>query len=1154
MIPTSADAYEGKISGNAENKDKDQLQNGVFSKSLNSGAAVYAQNAAYGKEHISAPDASPVQNSAKHHKLQIQQQSQYQVQEKPALNAKKTLPSFPIGQPTAWSPVHEQSNLGTAIPVNNLLLPQQTPNLNVMNTATESFTRNTVLDRNDVEKNPGADLSPPYPQSFYSMRLNLLPVDNTMQASFPMTTANSPFMSAPFTNGSPLPAISLPSLANTPGGLPSNTDLASHGIANNNSNQIDSTKLEPVNANGKKKRNKLIKSCLYCRSKKLKCDKKHPICGTCQSRGLTECVYLSHPELKQTKQTLSGHGISESPNKTKRKSESVLLEGHIGDTEENLKQSKKAHLDYPLLKNAKSAGNSVAGLEMNQVKQGIKHEPNKILDMGCLTMKNERYMYFGATSNRASIAQSDASFLRKFSQGWKEFKKERMRAKSLTKRSVLQELRTIERDDGVPILEKVLEDIPKKIEVVECCIDLFFKSCLHEFFNILSEKKVRSDLKRVFEIDEQTGEITKINCTGKKNYYTVGIILVIISNTFYEKMTPVSMLEFYVFLEGFSTGKPMFLERAQFLGLKALYRVLTGTTGGDSSHLMNVVGSLCNTVVGLGFHRNVYKVYEEDVEYVGGDLGVLKNMFYLALMLDLYVSVQYGKPLFISSEVFDEELLLVPEKESGTGEPSSSNEAPTCAVWGRRLRVLKLFLYHMRKAVATLYRPVGTPSIMGLVQDLNDCFENIFLPLDKYFSFKEKEVDIFDYLLLPLYLQLQIALSSIQLSLSDEFTIYFQNNTIKHAFSTMKICAATIKRCYLMEVDFENDNKEVYEQLAGTKFKDSIKPFYLLALHVRYTNLMRSIIEYYKILYKTSTVIKDGNQSLKEILNAFVSESELQTGSGSDICEASGKSAEDAGNIKQGKHFMNDFSLEYFSENAMRNTKYSGLQLYKWFCVLSDVLFSYESKFFKATPKHFPDLFFMRAIEGITRMAFDSFINNLRDFVNGQISEVRSFESHAGTENFKKFKDAGKGSKAWRSVGFKHIIEKGCPGEKETPLLRKETDEGIDSELLNDNESKNSKTSDALIGSLEAAKTNNMQADFGVKPDELNSVGTPPTVDHQLEEANSETLPLLPENLDFFSATFNSDEFSGDLAREIDKMFASFDFDDNNDFDTILNM
>ncbi|KAL6949915.1 hypothetical protein ACO0QE_000582 [Hanseniaspora vineae] len=1148
MIPTSGEPHKERTSNNAEINDIGHCESGVFAKSPNLTAAIDVQNAAYGKEHRDAPGASLMQSSAEHHQSaqQQQQQSQNQNQQTAAFEAKKNKPISSFGQPTGWSPPHEQSNFSTAIPINNLLAPQLTPNS--INAATGSFSKQGFLDRSEVKNKPVAELSPQNPQSFYNMKLNLLPVDNTMQASFPMTAANSPFMPVPISNGSPLPAISLPSLTNNPEYLPPNGDAISNGTANSEHIQPDSTTLQQASANGKKKRNKLIKSCLYCRSKKLKCDKKHPICGTCKSRDFTECIYLTSPGFAQAKP--ENHRASELSNKPKRKSESL----QAGNSEKNLQQLKKAHLEYSSPLNGAYADRPALPLKTNQEQQEAKREPNKILDLGCLTMKNERYMYFGATSNRASIATSDSSFLRKFSQGWKEFKKERTRAKRLTKRSVLQELRTIERDDGVPILERILADIPKNMEVIECCIDLFFKSFLHEYFNILSEKKVRSDIKRVFEIDEETGEITKINCTGKKNYYTVGVILVIISNTFYDKVTPDSLLEFYVFLEGFSTGKPMFIERAQFLGLKALYRVLTGITGGDSSHLLNVVGSFCSTVVGLGFHRNVYKIYEEDVEYVGGNLGILKNMFYLALFLDVFVSIQYGKPLFVSSEVFDEELLLEPEEASETGELSCSTEAPAPAVWKRRLTVLKAFLYHMRKVVATVYRPVGTPDIMGLVQHLNACYERIFLPLDKYFSFKEKEVDLFDYLLLPVYSKLQIALSSIQLSLSDEFTIYFQNNIIKHAFSTMKICAATIKRCYLMQVDFEDDNKKAYEKLTGTKFKDSIKPFILFALYVRYTNLMRAIIEYYKILYRTSTVIKDGNQSLKQILDAFVSESNFEVGIDSDVCEASSENDNNVVKIKHEKHFTNDFSLEHFSESAMMSTKYSGLQLYKWFCVLSDKLFFYESKFFKATPKHFPDLYYMRAVEKITRMAFDSFINNLRNFVNGQISELRSFDSHAGTEHFKNFKAAGRGSKAWRSVGFRQIIERGCPGEKEELILPKEKNEESDSKLLNDDNSKNGKTSDTLTDNLETGKTSLSQEHIEKKPYDVHSFATSATADQPSEEANTEKLLLLPEDLDFFSATFNSDEFSGDLAKEIDKIFESFDFDDNNDFDTILNM
>ncbi|KAL6949916.1 hypothetical protein ACO0QE_000583 [Hanseniaspora vineae] len=1058
---------------------------------------------------------------------------------------------------TNWGSSLPETTPSSAIPISQLLGSHSTDNLSVPNA--------TLM--NNMNNSLGFGTPPQSFQSFFNSRPNTFHVANNIQAAFPMTTANSPSISTPPFNEKPFPALSLPSLTSNSGPLPSNTDQTNIATANNYNNNIlpDLTKLRPISSTEKKKRNKLIKSCLYCRSKKLKCDKKHPICGTCKSRELSECVYLTPVHSTLNKSKTKNHTVTNQTDNTlnKRKRDSGHFNEQTEDTEGSSENAVRK-LKKTLSKKSPSSNSNTMSVSSHlasgspvglyQTRRDIKYEPNKILDLGCLTMKNERYMYFGATSKRASIINSDSTFLLKFFQGWKEFKNERIKVKRLTKRSVLQELRTIERDDGVPILERILADIPKNMEVIECCIDLFFKSFLHEYFNILSEQKVRSDIKRVFEIDEETGEITKINCTGKKNYYTVGVILVIISNTFYDKVTPDSLLEFYVFLEGFSTGKPMFIERAQFLGLKALYRVLTGITGGDSSHLLNVVGSFCSTVVGLGFHRNVYKIYEEDVEYVGGNLGILKNMFYLALFLDVFVSIQYGKPLFVSSEVFDEELLLEPEEASETGELSCSAEAPAPAVWKRRLTVLKAFLYHMRKVVATVYRPVGTPDIMGLVQHLNACYERIFLPLDKYFSFKEKEVDMFDYLLLPVYSQLQIALSSIQLSLSDEFTIYFQNNIIKHAFSTMKICAATIKRCYLMQVDFEDDNKKAYEKLTGTKFKDSIKPFILFALYVKYTNLMRSIFGYYKILYKTSTVIKNSNHSLKQILNAFVNDHEPSMGNSPKTGNVFAKNNKETESTKHEDLFITEFSLDYFSEHAMMSTKYSGLQLYKWFSVLSDVLFFYESKFFKATPKHFPDLFLMKVVENITKVGFDNFIDNLRDLVNGQISEVKFFESHSGEQTFEKFADEGKGSKTWTFAGFRQLVKKESPKKKEVLAQGKKNTEEIKSNFLNEDESKTGKTSGSTGGTLEAGKTNLLQENFEKNPYGVNGLATSSTVDHPPNEANIDMLSFLPENLDFFSATFNSDEFSGDLAKEIDKMLESFDFDDNNDFDTILNM
>ena len=43
-----------------------------------------------------------------------------------------------------------------------------------------------------------------------------------------------------------------------------------------------------------KRRRKLVKSCLFCRKRKLKCNKAKPMCQQCSARKLPSCVYLSN--------------------------------------------------------------------------------------------------------------------------------------------------------------------------------------------------------------------------------------------------------------------------------------------------------------------------------------------------------------------------------------------------------------------------------------------------------------------------------------------------------------------------------------------------------------------------------------------------------------------------------------------------------------------------------------------------------------------------------------------------------------------------------------------------------------------------------------------------------------------------------------------
>ena len=54
---------------------------------------------------------------------------------------------------------------------------------------------------------------------------------------------------------------------------------------------MTSTTGEPVLSGKKGKRRKVIKSCAFCRKRKLKCSQARPMCQQCVIRKLPQCVY-----------------------------------------------------------------------------------------------------------------------------------------------------------------------------------------------------------------------------------------------------------------------------------------------------------------------------------------------------------------------------------------------------------------------------------------------------------------------------------------------------------------------------------------------------------------------------------------------------------------------------------------------------------------------------------------------------------------------------------------------------------------------------------------------------------------------------------------------------------------------------------------------
>ena len=1027
------------------------------------------------------------------------------------------------------------------------------------------------------------------------------------------------------------------SLSSTPS-QPMHSPLSKGTSAKLNSHAHDST---PPNTNGngkapKKTRNKLIKSCLYCRRRKLKCNKQHPMCGTCLSRNFKECIYLTPPvdsASKANKSDTTTHSNQAKQKNKKRKisnaTESILesndggglntadndrsklltnqvsqnpaigtapfgsetinmqVPGEVHDsysastrdfsdvaTERTLSplQSQASHTSERIYQeNALKKSNllSIHGKTMPNVRH------NKILDLGCLTLKNERYMYFGATSVKSSVTNSDSSFLTKLQEGWKEYRKYRMKGKRLTKYSLMREIATLERTDKVPTMERMLQDLPPKIDIIDLYVDMFFKSSLHKFFHILSEQKVKEDVRKVFKTDSLTGKIVKINFTGKKNFYTVGVILMILAFTFYDITMPSSLLEFFVFLEGITTGKPMFVERAQFLCLKTLHRIITGCTGGDGSHLLNLVGSLCTTVIGLGFHRDVYEIYQRDVDYLGGDVQILKNIFYWTLFADLFVSTQYGKQLFITPDLYVPENLLLPEKyEEQSTESTDFSLAKhqqhdsfddSINTQRKRLDVLKLFLYHMRCIVAQVYQPLDTPDVLQLIRTMSKGFDDIFMQLEKYFVIENNETDLFDYLLLPVYFQLQLALSSILMTLSNKNTTYAANNIIKFALSTMKVCTACASKSAKQQKLFKSKNKDTYQKLKKLCVGKYIEPDILLAPYVRYTTLRRAILEYYKVLYKATAVITEDTFSLREILQAFIVENSTKEGpykSASVLSSSNGKDT---------SFFHSEFSLNYLNEEAMDTTKFCGLQLYKWFCVHSDELFLIETKLFVSNAKFSPEIYYMKAVEKVTKMAFKNFVCDLQKLINGENNEGDKQGTRTSTEVFSQIRYPGKGLARRKSLEADKYSQK-----KNDNLLRANNSQ-------NNSEPKTAANERSTTG----GKNGHLEHNPGHKDmpeSQLDhfSVSTPSTtshvtqdqpesqsiaghrryqqiVDYTESDANSESnqfkeIPFLPGPLDYFFNPENSSLNTENVFREIDVLFESFDFQEDSDLSMLLDV
>ncbi|SSD60175.1 uncharacterized protein SCODWIG_01936 [Saccharomycodes ludwigii] len=541
--------------------------------------------------------------------------------------------------------------------------------------------------------------------------------------------------------------------------------------------------------------------------------------------------------------------------------------GDVGDTTNGNKNGNKnvdeteRNISSGLIKH-----HNIQGLEPHKV-------ANPLLQRQILAIKQERYIYFGSTSLRASLEFSPNSFFSTFTLIWNNFKKERIQDKQLSKYSMLSEVLTVESVSKLDatLLREICEILPPLSDIKECLV-FFFKSFYHDFYQILNESVVMNYLDTIFVIEGgENGKILNVYPTGKKNYYPFGIILYILYFTYYDTNIDTRIMKFLIYLEGCSTGKTLCVERAQFLLLKILYRHYNGFIGGDFSHLEICTGSLCDTVIALGLHRDYKKLYINELDRLGGDFKILDNIWRWTLYYDIICSFEIGKPLNISADHFYDQFLLEPDEEEKVGEEEEGEEEEEeegeekkeeKKRKERNLLLIK-FIIIGRAMIRTVNQPIGMPNLTLHIIKFQQFLQNNFNSINNRLLERNKKdrddddgcVDIFQFIILEPSLYMLTSLNMLEISVFENKLIEIENNIIKYCLCCIESLRILVVEC------LKRESSERRPSIIKTQ------PYIMLYFSIRVPSVTRVLVEYYKVLSEKNFSKEIPKSKMKKIVN-----------------------------------------------------------------------------------------------------------------------------------------------------------------------------------------------------------------------------------------------------------------------------------------------
>lgn len=266
-----------------------------------------------------------------------------------------------------------------------------------------------------------------------------------------------------------------------------------------------------ISKNTKSKRTRVPTSCLLCRKRKIRCDRKRPHCGGCLTNNTSHlCKYEIKPWSKE---------YFDTSNKEPWQQEVEDLRLKIKSLEKNIEQQ-QLELD---IRSGASLRSSVTSTNssQNDYRKSLDEGDTTILDLAerfdCLIVKDLRLRYFGPTSSVALI-RNDKHASAIYS---KYFKEQNKKFKEISAKH--GDLGIKKYDNGGdkgdcssyrPSFAGNFPELPS-FEIINLLLRRFFDFC-YPLFPFIDEKSFMADIEVIL-----TKENNKINLNIHHKYFCI---------------------------------------------------------------------------------------------------------------------------------------------------------------------------------------------------------------------------------------------------------------------------------------------------------------------------------------------------------------------------------------------------------------------------------------------------------------------------------------------------------------------------------------------------------------------------------------------------------------------------------------------------------